>query len=327
MNPHAVSSNPNLEVPSLNRQQLKYSGDDETRQTSVAPSSRYQRRSSVTRYSLDQMTTEPRQGPLMVKKQGAFETPVCQSKNENTTSVDPVTNESAPSQDSVPRPRGGRYGRRSSVTRYSISQTAPNAETRSLSPVPLARRASITKVTVEKYKVPQGLDNTTIDKEPTVEPPRGRYRRRCSVTKYCLEDAQKASTVVMVTVEEPLDTVESIEHRNMLANDTVESAGAGDLIVGWNQAGADFWGSDDDCDIGRVADGLICDFGVRQQVEKEPATPEKGSYFRAVLSHNFPSAQLWFKALDSEALTSSNEIDELSSSIGSTTIHSPSPIR
>jgi hypothetical protein len=99
----------------------------------------------------------------------------------------------------------------------------------------------------------------------------------------------------------------------MLANDTIESAGAGDLIVGWNQAGADFLGSDDDCTIGGLDGGMICNGDSRQR-ELEPTTPERGSYFRAILSQNFPIAKLWFNALRSEAMTTSAAADARSPS-------------
>lgn len=311
MNPLDVSSYPNMEASSLCRQQLTYTADAETHQSmGVAPSPRYQRRSSVTRYSLDYVATEPRQPPQQIVKQDSFVSPEYDANYEITKSDDQVTNHFASSEDSAPRSRGRRCERRSSVTRYSISQAAPTHETRSLSPVPLARRASLTTVTVEKYEIPQGVDDATImEEEPTIEPPRGRYRRRCSVTKYCLEDTHNVSTLVKVTVEEPCDTVESIEHRHMLANDTIESAGAGDLIVGWNQAGADFLENDYDGTQGEVDDGLICGFGDRPQAEKEPAIPEKSSYFRSILSQKFPIAQVWFKALRSEISTSSPAAD------------------
>lgn len=313
MNPQTVSCYPNLELSSVIRQPLKYGTNDEKHQIDIASSPRYQRRSSVTRYSLDQMTTEPREALRKTKKQDTFEMPEHYSNYETTKSADPVTSKCELTEDTPQISERRRYGRRSSVTRYSIAHTAPTPETRSLSPVPLARRASITKITVEKYEIPEGADNTTItEDQPPVEPPRGRYRRRCSVTKYCLEDAQKASTLVKVTVEEPFDTVESLEHRKMLANDTIESAGAGDLIVGWNQAGADFLENDDDCTIGGLDDGTVCDADIHQR-GKDPTIPEKGSYFRAVLSQTFPIAKHWFNALRSETMTTSEAADARSS--------------
>ncbi|KAI2511963.1 hypothetical protein MHU86_2479 [Fragilaria crotonensis] len=254
MNPQTVSCYPNLELSSVIRQPLKYGTNDEKHQIDSSPSPRYQRRSSVTRYSLDQMTTEPREALRKTKKQDTFEMPEHYSSYETTKSADPVT-----------------------------------------------------------IRIPEGADSTTItEDQPPVEPPRGRYRRRCSVTKYCLEDAQTASTLVKVTVEEPFDTVESIEHRKMLANDTIESAGAGDLIVGWNQAGADFLENDDDCTIGGLDDGTVCDADIHQR-GKDPTIPEKGSYFRAVLSQTFPIAKHWFNALRSETMTTSEAGDARSS--------------
>jgi len=153
----------------------------------------------------------------------------------------------------------------------------------------------------------QHQNNANQEQQPTIEqtqePPRGRYRRRCSVTQFCLEDVPKASTIVKVTVEEPPDTADPSEHRKMLANDTIESAVAGDLIMGWNRAGADYLESDDE---GNRGDGeLICGFGKRLGSSERRASmsalePETGNYFLGVLSKRFSNAPFWLKTLTTE---------------------------
>ena len=392
----------------------------------VAPSPRYQRRSSVTRYSLEHVIASPPvpQPTAVVTSSGSEEkdhtTTIATapkidnpaynySMNSNCTTEDNnlvVNSEGAPppTPSTTASMTHRRYGRRSSVTRYSLAQqVAPVPETRSLSPVPLARRASLTRITVEKKIVEHVMDpsqqhvnknyndhysstanledNKTTstmmmehhpvpDQPPGTDthgaqaaPPstRGRYRRRCSVTQYCLEDAAtvKAShsadttsttttTIVQVTVQEPMDTIESIEHRQMLANDTIESSGAGDLIVGWSQASADFLESDNKSDDDENAiihnnnggdDELICGFGNRlvpvdiahHTTSSTPSRSENGSsYFLAVLAKKLSKVPFWFKTLESETAVSHSQggkID-LHSSVGITrAIPIPNPIQ
>jgi len=195
---------------------------------------RYRRRCSVTRYSLDQMSPPeivPKVEPNVITPQ------------ESDSAMQEVNAEPVPHR---------RYQRRSSVTRYSYQQDPASyrPQTKSLSPNPLKRRGSMTIHTVEQ--VSNNETGNQMNEEVVVTPPenagqegapRARFRRRCSVTKFSLDNTapgEEREVAVKFTVEEPMDTVEALEHRQMLANDTIESNGAGDLLVGWNQAAADF---------------------------------------------------------------------------------------
>jgi hypothetical protein len=305
--------------------------------------SRYQRRSSVTRYSLDQMSLSPSQPILATPSLGNESDPTHPHMESNCAFIqvghsvqkDPCTT-------NAPDTSHRRYSRRSSVTRYSISQgTDPITamETRSLSPVPLSRRATAIKVKVEAVDFSDILDENTLeDNIPTkdVEPvkvtpgttQKSRYPRRCSVTKYCLEGSSATpSSCVKVTVEEPLDTIESMEHRSMLANDIVESSGAGDLLVGWNQAGAAFFEKDDQMEIfvskntveqmdlnqNMVEEVLISEFGEKKRTEvrrlsSSSSTLEnkrEGSYILDVISKPLCMARWWFRSLESEVKSTS----------------------
>jgi len=158
---------------------------------------------------------------------------------------------------------------------------------------------------------------TEEENEPTsveeVPPSKARFRRRCSVTKYSLDCAQQIATSFKVTVEEPIDTVDSIEHRSMLANDTIESHGAGDLIVGWGNASADF--IDEHADDG----DLLCGFGTRanqislpdvwQTKEYEKPT---GSYVLNVLRKTF-SRNPWITTLHTEISVENSGVDDRAS--------------
>ena len=295
MNPQNATAFPNWEAPNYHHQQKQmttFPAESEKQESSDAPSRRYQRRSSVTSYSLEQTAPSTRQASTELKMQDI--------------SLDPETTPIARSDAPVPHRR---YGRRNSVTRCILENIVPVTETKSLSPVPLARRASFRNVSVDNVgeEELQHQINANQEKQPiieqTQEPPRGRYRRRCSVTQYCLEDVPKVSTIVKATVEEPADTVDSSEHSKMLANDTIESAVAGDLITGWNRAGTDYLESDGE---GNRGDGeLICGFGKRLGSSERRASmsalePETGNYFLGVLSKRFSNAPFWLKTLTTE---------------------------
>ena len=324
MNPQNATAFPNWEAPNYHHQQKQmttFPAESEKQESSDAPSRRYQRRSSVTSYSLEQTAPSTRQASTELKMQDI--------------SLDPETTPIARSDAPVPHRR---YGRRNSVTRCILENIVPVTETKSLSPVPLARRASLETVSVEKIggEDLQHQINTNQEQQPTIEqaqePPRGRYRRRCSVTQYCLEGAQMASTIAKVTVEEPPDTVDSSEHRQMLTNDTIESAVAGDLIMGWNRAGTDYLESDDE---GNRGDGeLICGFGKRLSSEKTASMSalesETGNYFLGVLTKRFSNAPFWFQTLESEVKSDDNiipvgMIDIQSSVEQANAIETPSP--
>ena len=338
------TSLPKSEAPRFHHQQKKqmttFPAESETQEGSVAPSRRCQRRSSVTSYSLEQMGTSSQQAPIKPNTQGISLDPETKLNNNITNSqepAEPVMDEATIARSAAPMPHK-RYGRRNSVTRCSFEHIAPVAEMRSLSPVPLARRASLETVSVEKIggEDLQHQINTNQEQQPTIEqaqePPRGRYRRRCSVTQYCLEGAQMASTIAKVTVEEPPDTVDSNEHRKMPTNDTIESAVAGDLIMGWNRAGADYLESDDEGNRGNGE--LICGFGKRLSSEKTASMSalesETGNYFLGVLTKRFSNAPFWFQTLESEVKSDDNiipvgMIDIQSSVEQANAIETPSP--
>lgn len=314
----------------------------------VMPSKRYTRRSSVTRYSLEQMAV-PSDSMMSDANQtstlDSSEEPHLVSEESKGDHEQPLGKVVSPST-ITKKSSSGRYGRRSSVTRYSLQQTAI-PETRSLSPVPFSRRGgSSTKITVEQVS-----DFTPEEEEQPVTPrPKSRYRRRCSVTKYSLDSAQtvakqhyaathqgdvttpsKATTTtvaVKVTVEEPIDTVDSIEHRHMLANDTIESSGAGDLIVGWNQATASFMDEDDEASTDGCDADVTGGGEVKQKDDPAIATtvvspkPIKSSPWWSgkggsnddkgeekegiwgVLQKNFSVSPFWIKNLGNETIDS-----------------------
>jgi len=207
------------------------------------PFERYRRRCSVTRYTVDHMSP-----PEVIKK------------NENlkeSNIITPNTHEPETQLGTLMVAASNAYSsdqRKSAISRYAVPQdnSGFRPQTRSLSPNPLKRRASVPKVTVEEIeRLEQAAEMSDDDIiEPPEErreylPSHPRVRRRCSITKYsldntCDDNAEEQVVTVKLTLEEPVDTVESLEHRQMLANDTIESRGAGDLIVGWDQAGADF---------------------------------------------------------------------------------------
>jgi hypothetical protein len=148
----------------------------------------------------------------------------------------------------------------------------------------------------------------------------------------------------------------------MLANDTIESSGAGDLIVGWSQASADFLERDDrsddddkvmhnnnnDNNTGVIDGELICGFGNRRVVPVstpedrviQPTTSTAASesenssnYFLGVLARRLSTVPFWFKTLESETTASKRSkrqearID-MQSSVGITrAIPMPNPIQ
>jgi hypothetical protein len=186
-------------------------------------------------------------------------------------------------------------------------------------PAPAPRRRYGRRCSVTKYS----LDAAEVVAKTTVARPR--YQRRCSVTKFSLPTIVSTNDIdnvssISLTDAEPADTVDSLEHREMLANDTIESSGAGDLtFIGWNKAKAAtaletstaLNGAEDE----NVAVGeLICGFESRrfmilkmEQEEEEkqwsppPSPSEKRGYFLGVLSKRFSMTPSWVKtSLESE---------------------------
>lgn len=293
------------------------------------PFSRYRRRSSVTRYSLDDSNNDNN----LAKDQPCYEE---SSSPEETTTTIPHK----------------RYGRRGSVTRFSLhtaaAATSPKLpETRSLSPVPIARRGSVTTYTAvvvvatepspeesqpsspeEHSPESEPEPQVTLPQEEVQEPPRVRYGRRCSITKYSLDAAHVVakSTVervteprvqrrcsvtkyslvttptteqpqVSLTVEEPIDTIDSIEHQQMLANDTIESSGAGDLLMGWRHHSPTTIKPSSSSKSSDNAGQLICGFGTRKQRQQQQHKQQgKSSYFFAVISKKLSmTTPIWVK--------------------------------
>mmetsp|Transcript_28943 Transcript_28943/g.33095 ORF Transcript_28943/g.33095 Transcript_28943/m.33095 type:complete len:355 (-) Transcript_28943:287-1351(-) len=227
---------------------------------------RYRRRCSVTRYSLDDMSppTEVIPQAPQVEPNVITTTPTTTEESLSETATQETTTSSEQQlqqqqdlqQGQPPLPPHRRYQRRSSVTRYNLQQNDIRPQTKSLSPNPLKRRGSTTKYTVEQVSNKEAeahqentIAETTEVPEDTKKEFPARFRRRCSITKYSLNGATSDEEPKVVsfklTVEEPMDTVEALEHRQMLANDTIESGGAGDLLIGWNNASADFLGNKD----------------------------------------------------------------------------------
>lgn len=247
-------------------------------------------------------------------------------KPENLTDLNvttPKSNESESQPAALMETAPASHQMQNATSRYSVPQDTHGfrPQTRSLSPNPLKRRASAPKITVEEIESLEQATEKPEDKiidssedRKSYIPSQPRVRRRCSITKYSTEDATNSNkeqvVTVKLTVEEPADTVESLEHRHMLANDTIESRGAGDLIVGWNQAGGDFNNeSPEDADLGKYHASKEIDPGITAMIksdsvkfererlknqsvhksQEESNTPQRyGNYLFRLLRNKFP---------------------------------------
>mmetsp|Transcript_10641 Transcript_10641/g.16292 ORF Transcript_10641/g.16292 Transcript_10641/m.16292 type:complete len:312 (-) Transcript_10641:36-971(-) len=278
-------------------------------EASNQPFQRYRRRCSVTRYTLDHMSPPE----VIPKPENLTELNVTTPKSNESESQPAALMETAPASHEMPN----------ATSRYTVPQDTYGfrPQTRSLSPNPLKRRASAPKITVEEIdsleQATEKPEDKVIDSSEDGKnyiPSQPRVRRRCSITKYSTEDVTNSNkeqvVTVKLTVEEPADTVESLEHRHMLANDTIESRGAGDLIVGWDQAGGDFNNEiAEDADLGEYDASKEIDPGITAMIksdsvkfeqdrlenqslhksqEESNTPPRYGNYLFRLLRNKFP---------------------------------------